>query len=187
MHQSACGSYVISSGAFYVRVFFVAVSLSFLLPLAMASDAGKLSEEKAHQAHSSKPIYSPYANRNFPSVPLFGDRHLHTSYSMDAGTSGTRLNARDAYRFAKGEQVTSNTGQPVKLSRPLDFLVVADHSDGFGFFPLLISGAPSIMADPQGKRWNKMLREGQGVAAAMEIIDAFGHGRIDSMPPLVPA
>ncbi len=62
---------------------------------------------------------------------------------MDAGASGTRLDARDAYRFARGEQVTSNTGQPVKLSRPLDFLVVADHSDGFGFFPLLNAGAPS--------------------------------------------
>jgi hypothetical protein len=165
-----------------VRILIAAASIPLLIQLAVASDAGKLSEEKASQVHSSKPVYSPYANRNFPAVPLFGDQHLHTSYSMDAGTSGTRLNARDSYRFAKGEQVTSNTGQPVKLSRPLDFLVVTDHSDGFGFFPLLISGAPSIMADPQGKRWNKMLHEGKGVDAAMEIINAFSHGKIDSMP-----
>ena len=54
---------------------------------------------------------------------------------MDAGAIGARLGPPDAFRFARGEEVTSNTGQPVKLSRPLDFLVVADHSDGFGFFP----------------------------------------------------
>ena len=153
-----------------------------LIPPVMAMDAGELTEEKAAQGHPSSPAYSPYANRNFPSQPLFGDTHLHTSYSMDAGTSGTKLDARDAYRFAKGEQLTSNTGQPVKLSRPLDFLVVADHSDGFGYFPLLASGAPSIMADPQAKRWYDMLHAGKGVDAAMEIIGEFSHGKIESMP-----
>ena len=85
-------------------------------------------KEKIEKVFDSKPVYSPYANRNFPSLPLFGDTHLHTSYSMDAGASGTRLTAVDAYRFARGEQITSNTGQPVKLSRPLDFLVVADRN-----------------------------------------------------------
>ena len=49
---------------------------------------------------------------------------------MDAGAFGARLTPRDAYRFAKGEEVVSATRQPVRLSRPLDFLVVADHSDG---------------------------------------------------------
>lgn len=94
-------------------------------------------KDKVEKVFPSRPVYSPYANRNFPTAPLFGDTHLHTSYSMDAGASGTRLDARAAYRFARGEQVTSNTGQPVKLVRPLDFLMVADHSVGFGFFPLL--------------------------------------------------
>jgi hypothetical protein len=152
----------------------------------MGMDAGEITEEKAARAYSAKPVYSPYANRNFPSYPLFGDTHLHTSFSMDAGTSGTRLDARDAYRFARGEQVTSNTGQPVKLSRPLDFLVVADHSDGFGFFPLLFSGDPSVMADPQGRRWNEMLNSGKGVEAAMEIIKNFGLGTISKAIMPVP-
>ncbi len=153
---------------------------------AMAMDAGALTEEKAARGHTAKPAYSPYANRNFPGRPLFGDTHLHTSYSMDAGASGTRLDARDAYRFAKGEQVTSNTGQPVKLSRPLDFMVVADHSDGFGFFPLLFGGDPTIMADPQGRRWNQMLHAGKGMEAAMEIIKAFGKGEISKAIMPVP-
>ena len=118
-------------------------------------------KDKIKRVMPSKPVYSPYANRNFPTRPLFGDTHLHTAYSMDAGASGTRLDARAAYRFARGEQVTSNTGQPVKLSRPLDFLVVADHSDGFGFFPLLMSGSPAVLADPQGRKWYDMIRSGK--------------------------
>jgi uncharacterized protein DUF3604 len=62
---------------------------------------------------------------------------------MDAGAFGCRLGPRDAYRFARGEEITASTGQPAKLSRPLDFLVVADHPDRFGFFPQLMSGARS--------------------------------------------
>ena len=57
---------------------------------------------------------------------------------MDAGAFGARLGPRDAYKFARGEEVISSTGQPVKLSRPLDFLVVTDHSDNMGFFPDLL-------------------------------------------------
>ncbi|MGD9177150.1 MAG: DUF3604 domain-containing protein, partial [Desulfobacterales bacterium] len=60
--------------------------------------------------------YSPYADRTYPMNVYFGDTHVHTGLSADAGGSGTRLMPRDAYRFARGEQVTSNTGQPVKLA-----------------------------------------------------------------------
>ena len=86
--------------------------------------------------------YSPYADRNFPDRPLWGDTHLHTAVSFDAGAFGARLLPPDAYRFAKGEEVVSSTGQAVRLSRPLDFLVVADPSDNMGFFPKLQAGAP---------------------------------------------
>ena len=57
--------------------------------------------------------YSPHAGRNFPTRPFFGDTHVHTGASMDAGAFGARLGPREAYRFARGEQVTSSTGQPV--------------------------------------------------------------------------
>ena len=80
-----------------------------------------------------RPVYSPYAGKRYPTGPLFGDTHLHTSSSMDAGAAGARLDPNDAYRFARGEEVMASSGQRVRLSRPLDFLVVADHSDGFGF------------------------------------------------------
>src|SRR5689334_23674260 len=102
--------------------------------LALADDTGSLTSEKAEAVFKKPANYSPYADRDFPTRPLFGDTHLHTAVSFDAGAFGARLKPRDAYRFARGEQMTSNSGQPVKLSRPLDFLVVADHSDNMGFF-----------------------------------------------------
>jgi len=97
---------------------------------------------------------------------------------MDAGAFGARLTPRDAYIFAKGNQVTSNTGQPVKLSRPLDFLVVSDHSDGMGFFPLILAGGAEMMADPQGRKWHDLIASGKGSEAAIDIIVSFGKGEI---------
>jgi hypothetical protein len=171
--------------ASYTTTLAALIVVGVALP-AMAQDAGELSKDKAEKVHSSKPTYSPYAGRNFPTRPLFGDTHLHTSFSMDAGASGTRLGPRDAYRFARGEQVTSNTGQPVKLSRPLDFLVVADHSDGMGFFPPVLAGDPHIMADPQGRKWHDMIHSGKGPEAAMDIIGNFGKGTISKAIMPVP-
>ena len=132
--------------------------------------------------------YSPYAGRNFPTNVYWGDTHLHTGMSMDAGAFGARLDPEDAYRFASGEELKSSTGLQVKLSRPLDFLVVADHSDNMGFFPRLYDGEPAMLADPTGKKWYNMVQEGgqQGVQAAIEIIVAFSQGTfpdaLDSRP-----
>ncbi|MGR9071449.1 MAG: DUF3604 domain-containing protein [Gammaproteobacteria bacterium] len=147
-------------------------------PPAGSHDAGQLDKRTADKVFPSKPLYSPYAGRDFPSRPYFGDTHLHTAFSMDAGAFGARLTPRDAYRFARGEQVTASSGQPVKLSRPLDFLVVADHSDGFGFFPLIVGGDPRVMADPQGRKWHDMIHSGKGGEAAIDIITSFGKGTI---------
>ncbi len=139
-------------------------------------DTGEFDKEKAAKVYPSKPLYSPYAGRNYPTRPYFGDTHLHTSASMDAGAFGARLGPRDAYRFARGEQVTASSGQPVKLSRPLDFLVVSDHSDNMGFFPDLFAGKPEMLADPTGRKWYEMIQSGKGADAAIEIIVAFSHG-----------
>ena len=103
--------------------------------------------------------YSPYAGRNFPTNVFWGDTHLHTGMSMDAGAFGARLKPDDAFRFAAGQELVSSTGLPVKLSRPLDFLVVADHSDNMGFFPRLYSGEAAMLKDPTGKRWYEMIQK----------------------------
>ena len=97
---------------------------------------------------------------------------------MDAGAFGARLGPPDAYRFARGEEVVSSTGQRVKLSRPLDFLVVADHSDNMGFFPRLFAGDPAMLANPTGLRWYDMVQKGgpDAVKVALEIIDSFSKG-----------
>jgi hypothetical protein len=144
---------------------------------AQPTDTGTLDAETAARVHQKSPPYSPYAGRNFPTRPYFGDTHLHTSFSMDAGAFGARVTPRDAYRLARGEEITASSGQPVKLSRPLDFLVVADHSDNMGFFPDLFAGKPAVLADPTGKRWYDMVQSGKGADAAIEIIVAFSHGK----------
>ena len=143
---------------------------------AAAQDSGALDKGKAEQVHKRPPTYSPYAGRDFPTRPFFGDTHLHTSFSMDAGAFGARLGPRDAYRFARGEEVTSSTGQPVKLSRPLDFLVVADHSDNMGFFPDLFAGKPELLAHPTGRKWYDLIQSGKGAEAAIDIIVQFSQG-----------
>jgi hypothetical protein len=125
----------------------------------------------------SEKSYSPYAGRSaFSSNVYWGDTHLHTDISMDAGAFGNRLGLDEAYRFAKGEEVISSGGIPVRLSRPLDFLVVADHSDNMGFFPDMYAGAPHILSDPTGKDWYDRLKAGEGVGVALELIGKFSQG-----------
>ena len=153
---------------------------NFALPAAaedrLITDVGTLDKDSAEKVFPAKRAYSPYAGRNFPTRPLFGDTHLHTSFSMDAGAFGARLGPADAYRFAKGEEVMASSGQPAKLSRPLDFLVVSDHSDNMGFFPQLLAGNPAMLSDPTGRRWYDMIQSGHGADAAIEIIVAFSQG-----------
>ena len=125
--------------------------------------------------------YSPYAQRRFPSRPLWGDTHLHTGLSVDAGLFGARLGLEDAYRFARGEEVVSSTGQPVKLSRPLDWLVIADHSDAMGLVNDLAAAAPEVTRYEQGERWSKGLRAGgqTAVDTALDLITTFSQGKVD--------
>ncbi len=114
--------------------------------------------------------YSPYAGRNtrgggFADSLLWGDTHLHTTFSMDAGMFGTVLGPEDAYRFARGELVTSNTGQRAQLVRPLDFLVVADHAENLGVPLLLAEGNAELLENEYGRRFYDLIQEGNGYAA----------------------
>src|SRR5262249_17874805 len=104
-----------------------------------------------------KPVYSPYVSRDFPTRVFFGGTHLHTALSLDARAFGNTLGPEQAYRFARGEVVNSSTGQPVRLSRPLDFLAVSDHAEALGLMQEVVKGNPILMADPQVKRWHDAL------------------------------
>ena len=154
------------------------VFLGIILASAVGAQDPMPSEEGLINAFPSRKHFSPYAGRNFPTRVFWGDTHVHTALSMDAGAFGARLTPEDAYRFGRGEELTSSTGLRVKLSRPLDFLVVADHSDNMGFFPRLFAGEPALLADPTGKRWYGMMQQGgrSGVQVATEIIIAFSQG-----------
>lgn len=82
----------------------------------------------------STPPFEPRAMQ--PPNPLknvyWGDTHVHTHESFDATLFGTTLTVEDAYRFARGEALRSDGGERMQLSRPLDFLAITDHAEGFG-------------------------------------------------------
>ena len=155
----------------------LALAMAVLPLAAMAQDA--INPLGLEDIVKGRP-YSPYADRAFPTNVYFGDTHAHTALSADAGGGGTRLLPRDSYRFARGEQVISNTGQPVKLARPFDFYMITDHSDGMGAITDIIGGAPNIMADPQGAAFNRAFNEGgtEALRAAQEMVRLFAQGEL---------
>src|SRR4051812_44843078 len=167
------------SGALLANAFAVSLVVTAATAEDLTTDIGTLDKATAEKVFPAKPPYSPYAGRNFPTRPYFGDTHTHTSFSMDAGAFGARLGPKDAYRFAKGEEVMASSGQRAKLSRPLDFLVVADHSDGMGFFPQLLSGDPKTLSYPQARKWYDMIQSGKGTEAALDLYYSMGKGKIE--------
>ena len=170
------------TGAMATRVVFLAV----LLPASVfAADdkatlypEGRIDKQALERILPDKPPYSPYADRAFPTRPLFGDTHVHTSFSLDAGAAGARLGPVEALRFGKGEEIMASSGQRVRLSRPLDFMVVADHSDGFGLFPRLFEGDRELLADPTVKEWHELMKAGKGAEVAYAIVNAQASGTI---------
>jgi hypothetical protein len=103
---------------------------------------------------------------------LWGDTHLHTSYSFDAYTLGNATADPDtAYRFAKGLSVVHPGHRArVQIDRPLDFLVVTDHAEGLGAMAELAGGHPVLVANEKGQRWQQMLADGELNAVLTEIV-----------------
>jgi len=86
------------------------------------------------ETHISMPPAATPASEveHFPlRTALFGDLHVHTSWSADAYVGGNRLGPNTAYRFAKGEKVELQTGAEAQLQTPLDFVALTDHAEGF--------------------------------------------------------
>ena len=137
---------------------------TFFTHLGVAQDLHPTAEE----VKAPKKEYSPYIEDDYPNRALFGDTHLHTSWSTDAGMIGTTLGPDDAYRVAKGGEVTSSTGWKVKLNRPLDFLVVADHAENLGLADYIRRSDPLLLANPTGKKWHDMVKAGKGYDAFIE-------------------
>lgn len=158
---------------------------NLLIPVAICALAGQaiaqdtIGTDSLPSASSERP-YSPNADREFPTMALFGDTHVHSALSADAGGGGTTLMPRDMYRFARGGQVNSNTGQPVKLPRPFDFYMLTEHTDGMGVITDIMRGAPNIMADEQGKMFHDEFAKGGDAAkqASIDLIAQFSQGTL---------
>jgi len=139
----------------------VLLALALLPGLTLAEAPGAIKPSDL----TSVKHYSPYAFRNFPDKVFFGDMHIHSNLSPDAGLLGTSLTAADVYRAARGETVMSNTGQPFRLVRPLDFLVLTDHAEAMGLAPLIRESSPMLLSSKRGR----------------EVWEAFNGGRESAM------
>ena len=143
-------------------------------------DIGLINPEAAAHAFPKRG-FSPYAGRNYPTRVFWGDEHVHTGWSADAGAFGATLGPEEALRFARGEEVKSSLGEPAKLSRPLDWAAITDHSDGAGTIFEIRDGNPNLMVDPLVRRWHDMMVSGKGVEAASDIINAQANNRIPAV------
>jgi hypothetical protein len=120
----------------------------------------------AGQPSAAAPSYSPYLKGDHTPAPddgmrpYYGDTHLHSSFSTDAGMLGTTLGPDEAYRFARGEEVKSNTGLPVRLRRPLDFLVISDHAENLGLALMIAESNPALLKNAWGKQVHDYARAG---------------------------
>jgi len=117
-----------------------------------AAPGASLGQDTSKSVAVDKRQYSPYAQQSFPDRVFFGDTHLHTAYSADAGLAGNTLGPDAAYRFAKGETVVSSTGVPARLRQPLDFLVITDHAENLGLPVAIHKGDPRLLASDWGRK-----------------------------------
>jgi hypothetical protein len=104
--------------------------------------------------------YSPFLDQSYPNRVLWGDTHLHTSYSTDAGMIGNTLGPDEAFRFARGEKVRASMGAYAQLVRPLDFLVVADHAENLGLAPMIAEANPELLATEWGREIHDIVKSG---------------------------
>lgn len=122
--------------------------------------------------------FSPYAGRTYPTQVFWGDQHLHTGWSVDAGAAGATLGPEEAVRFARGEEIISSTGVPAKLARPLDWIVVSDHSDMAGTIFAIRDGDAAFMKNPLIKQWHDYMKAGDGNKAIWGIVNAQSTNKI---------
>ena len=129
--------------------------LRSLILLGTLVAAGCTDPDDVPEAHVSAvieaaPGAAPGSPQRTPNrTALFGDLHVHTSWSVDAYAGANRLGPNSAYRFARGEAVTLPTGELAQLKRPLDFVALTDHAEGFAtHLACTIPGSPEF-DDPQ--------------------------------------
>lgn len=105
----------------------------------------------------------------YPQRVFWGDLHVHTNLSFDSNSFGNeRLGPDEAYRFAAGETVTASSGQPARLARPLDFLMVADHAEFLGVLSSVRGQDRAILQTTLGQRWTGLMNGETGLRGIMD-------------------
>jgi hypothetical protein len=138
----------------------------------------------AEELEAARKAYSPFAGKTYPRHVYFGDTHHHTANSGDAYMAGNTLTPEQSYRFARGEEVVSSTGIPVRLSRPLDFLVVSDHAEGLGLMFQVQEGNPAFVSDPLAAQWSRVLKTGtpeEKAATQNDVVKAQAMGTLPAV------
>jgi hypothetical protein len=160
--------------------FFAALISVLSLTACSESDKQGTANKAAGQPDLEQQESAVINERAYPLQPFWGDTHLHTSESIDAFGFGNRLDAESALRFARGEEVTSTRGMHAQLSRPLDFLVISDHSDALGATKALFEAPRLLVRDPLLKRWWDMMHESEagGLMVTSELIDGAAKGTL---------
>jgi len=127
--------------------------------------------------------FSSYAGRNFFTAVYWGDIHVHISNSLDVCAFGNILGPEQVYRLARGEEVTASHGEAVKLSRPLDWLVVVDHSDAMGTMNEIVVGNVNLMKDSTVRDWHNRINEGGETVllVIMDVIEALSAGTLPAV------
>ena len=122
--------------------------------------------------------YSPFVIKETAQQVYWGDTHLHTSYSADAGMVGNTLGPEQAYRFALGHEITTSSGQKARLIRPLDFLVISDHAENLGLAPMIAESNKDLLKSKNGKKMHDLVKDGKGHDAFMFwITEGMSQGR----------
>ena len=130
--------------------------IALLLTLLIAPGASL-----AADGDSTSATYSAHAGSEIPRHVYWGDTHLHSLLSVDANTNGnTQLSGDDAFRFARGEEITAHNAMRVRLRRPLDFLVVSDHAEYLGVIDGIARGDALLLENEGARRWGRMLAAG---------------------------
>jgi hypothetical protein len=165
-------------------------ALAVLVPFVLSACAPQ-SDSEADGSASDETIGATGQNATtvqhttVPRNAYFGDTHVHTGWSADAGMDGAITTPEDAYRFALGEEVTSNTGLPAKLERPYDWFLVSDHSDGMGVINEIIAGNAEMMEDETLAGWREALTSGDEEAAAAAKSELIIMQSEERLPPAV--
>jgi len=159
----------------------MAAGASLLALAACGADKGGDAAKTEATAAAGSTGTAAVAESAYPERAYFGDTHVHTGWSADAGQDGAVTGPEDAFRLASGEEVTSNTGQKVKLARAMDWMVITDHSDGMGTINEIQAGNPEMISDPFLKRMYEAMKGGDEAASSaimLELVDKQSTGKL---------